>query len=133
MATTTVLDNEFATVWFYEDTKIIHHVIKKWVSGENLRNILNSGYEVIRDKKGTKWLSDDRLNNALRLDDAEWARTDWFPRMVTAGWKSWAVVLPEKIIGQMNMKAFAEEYKKGGVTANLFSDPAVALKWLEDQ
>ncbi|NLD92270.1 MAG: hypothetical protein GX639_06325 [Fibrobacter sp.] len=45
--------------------------------------------------------------------------------------KYWAVVLPEKVVGQMNMKRFSDDYSKAGITAKLFSDPDEALKWVE--
>lgn len=133
MASVVVLDNENATLWHHEESKIVHHHIKKWVSGKELRAILDKGSEYVKNKGATKWLSDDRLNGALKADDEEWAKTDWFPRTLKAGWKDWAVVLPEKIVGQMNLKRFTEDYAKAGINAQIFSDPEVAKKWLESR
>jgi hypothetical protein len=47
------------------------------------------------------------------------------------GWKHWAVVLPELIIGKMNMQLFTTRYAKAGVTVRVFSDPDDALQWLK--
>ena len=79
----------------------------------------------------TKWLSDDRKNGPLNTSDSDWARDDWFPRALAAGWKYWAVVLPELLIGQMNMQLFTTRYSKAGVTVRVFSDPDDALCWLK--
>jgi hypothetical protein len=126
-----ILDNEFATLWYNTDKKIIHHYIKKWIAGDKLKELFNKGYEIVKANKAQKWLSDDRNNSVLSPEDEKWAREDWFVRMKNAGWKYWAVVLPAKVVGQMNMKRFSDDYSKAGVTAKLFSDPDEAKKWLE--
>ena len=48
-----------------------------------------------------------------------------------AGWKYWAIVMPDKIVGKMNMKRFIEDYSEKGLTIDIFSDPDEALAWLE--
>jgi hypothetical protein len=65
-------------------------------------------------------------------DDTEWALNDWFPRAKRTGWKYWAIVLPEHIMGQMNMKRFISTYSSKGVTTRVFDDPVKAMKWLEN-
>jgi hypothetical protein len=131
MTANQIFDDDFATLWYHTEQKIVHHKIKKWIAGDNLRNLLNKGYEVIKKNNAQKWLSDDRNNSVLNPDDEKWAKTDWFVRMLKVGWKYWAIVLPEKVVGQMNIKRFSEDYSKAGITAKLFSDPDEALKWLE--
>jgi hypothetical protein len=55
----------------------------------------------------------------------------WSPRVLKAGWKQWAVVLPQKVLGQMNMQRFIDMYKERGLEVRAFTDPAPALAWLE--
>jgi hypothetical protein len=50
---------------------------------------------------------------------------------MAAGWKFWAIVMPDKKIGQMNMQSIIDLYKEKCVTIQIFDDPAEALKWLE--
>jgi hypothetical protein len=133
MAATVVLDNEYATLWFRDDTKIVHHKVKKFIHGKTLQEMLTKGYETLKAKGCKKWLSDDALNGPLLKDDEAWAKTEWFPKVVKAGWKFWAIVLPQQVIGQMNMKRFIEDYAKAGITVNVFSDPDKALSWLASQ
>jgi hypothetical protein len=78
-------------------------------------------------------LSDDRNNSALAQNDVAWSKTDWFPRVMKAGWKYWALVQPEKVIGQMNMDRIVKDYSEKGLTVKIFSDPDEAMKWLESQ
>jgi hypothetical protein len=133
MAAKTVLDNEYATLWFYDDKKIVHHKVKKYIYGEKLQQLLMTGYETLKKNGANKWLSDDTNNGALTKEDETWAKTHWFPSVVKAGWKSWAIVLPVQIIGQMNMKRFVDDYAKAGITVSVFSDAAQAMTWLEKQ
>jgi len=129
----TVLDNEYATLWYHPETKIVHHQFHKPISGQAFRDILNRGVEVFQEYGANKWLSDDRENSALPPEDGDWGTNDWTPRVVAAGWKYWAIVMPRKLIGQMNMQHFIKANSEQGVTVQIFSEPDEALQWLASQ
>lgn len=128
-----ILDNEFARLRYYPQKKIVHHEFKQFVRGEHFRTVLEEGLRVFQTHHAFKWLSDDRGNSAIKPDDAEWAINDWAPRVIAAGWKFWAVVMPENVIGQMNMRRWLATYGEKGVTAEAFDDPTKAFLWLEQQ
>jgi hypothetical protein len=128
-----VFDTGSMTVWIQPEHKTVHHVIHKFVYGEELRNGLRAGYEAFKKHQATKWLSDDRKNGALPAEDVEWSKSDWFPKMVQAGWKSWAMVPPQTVIGKMNIKRLIQEYAAAGITAQIFATPDEARKWLDAQ
>ena len=128
-----ILDNEFITLWFHPDSKIIHHEFHKFTQGQTLRDCLSTGAEQMELKKANKWLSDDRKNTVVGEDDMKWTSTVWRPRVIKAGWKYWALVLPEKTIGKMNMQRIIKDYAETGVTVQAFNNPDEALKWLESQ
>jgi hypothetical protein len=129
----TILDNEAALLRYYSDTKIVHHEFRRFLHGEPFREVLEKGLEIFRARGACKWLSDDRRNGPITTADGEWALQSWSPRVFAAGWKYWAVVLPEKVLGQMNMKRWMSTYEKNGVTARVFSDAVEARRWLEEQ
>ena len=133
MSSIVVVENEHFTLWYYPDSKIVHHAFHQFTFGREFRECLNAGIDVLGEHGAQKWLSDDRNNSALPAEDAKWGQQDWTPRMLEAGWKYWAIVLPEKVIGQMNMKRFIEENAGLGLTMQAFTDPDEALKWLESQ
>ena len=133
MSSITILNNEHVTVWYHPDKKIIHHQFHKFMHGQEFRDALNAGTEAMKKYGAHKWLSDDRQNSALPRVDNEWAHTEWFPRTVLAGWKYWALVLPEKIIGQMNMNREAKIYSEQGIITAKFENPDEAMAWLEKQ
>ncbi len=125
-----VIDDEYATLWYHPEGKIVHHRIKKPVSGAPFRAVLSSGLELFRRHGAHKWLSDDRLNGALHPDDSKWAMEDWSKAVVAAGWERWAIVMPEHVLGRLNMKRFINLYSEMGVAVELFGDPDEALEWL---
>ena len=129
----TVLDNECATVWCYPKKRIIHHVFHKYCFGDTFRDILTKSTEVFEYYHCTKWLSDDRLYGAVHPDDKAWGDEVWKPRVINAGWKYWAMVLPEKVTGQLNMQRLVEEYQRLGVITSFHSDPDKAMSWLLEQ
>lgn len=129
----TVLENEFITVWYHSDTKIIHHQFHKFAHGQALRDALSAGAETLKKNGAKKWLSDDRKNTVVNDEDLQWTSTVWRSMVTKAGWKYWAIVLPEKAVGKMNMNRIIADYANTGVTVQLFSDPDDGLKWLEDQ
>jgi len=130
---TTIIDNEHATLWYHPETKIVHHQYHQPISGDPFREILTKGAEAFEEHGAIKWLSDDRANSAIPPEDAHWAENVWAPRVMAAGWKYWAVVMPAKIIGMMNMQRFIKVNSERGIIAQVFSDPDEALQWLETQ
>ncbi len=127
----TVMDNDFCTMWYYPDKKIVHHKIHKYIFGETFHKMLLAGTEMFQKNHATKWLSDDRGVPVLRKEDMDWGAVNWFPQTVKAGWKYWAIMVPEQPVGKMNLEDLAAKYGKAGVTARFFTDLDEAFKWLE--
>jgi hypothetical protein len=125
--------NDFATLWYHPESKIVHHEWHKFIYGDAFRAFLLKGTEIMKKNKANKWLSDDRKNPVLRKEDMDWGMVNWFPQTLQAGWKYWAIVQPEAAIAKMNMKKLVEDYSKAGLIAQFFSSPDEALKWLESQ
>jgi hypothetical protein len=133
MPSTTVLENKFVTMWFHEETKIVHHKFHRPIGGKQFQDALLKGVEIFKVHGAKKWLSDDRENSALGTEDRDWAINVWFPQVAAAGWKYWAIILPKQLIGQINMQRFIDEYSTKGITTRVFSDADEARKWLEIQ
>ncbi len=126
-----VLDNENATMWYYPESKILHHQMHKFFFGQTFRDVMDKGVEIFQKYGADKWLSDDRAVTAWTKEDTDWGNKDWFPRVQKCGWKYWAIILPEKIAGQMTMKRAAEDISSRGVQTQFFSSVEEAMKWLE--
>lgn len=131
MSAKVITENDQMVVYYHPTSKIVHHQMRKFCFGKNFRAGLSAGSEAMKKHRATKWLSDDRLNGVLPRDDEEWARTVWFPQTLAAGWKHWAIVVPKKVLGQMNMQRHAQHFAELGVESRLFSDFDEAMTWLE--
>jgi hypothetical protein len=125
-----IIDNEFVTLWYHTDGRIVHHRLNKPVQGSPFREMLLRGTEFVENNGAVKWLSDDRNNEAFHPDDSQWAINEWTPRIVKAGWRYWAIVLPTKALGQITLKRFINMYADLGVQVRIFDDPEDALRWL---
>lgn len=131
MSKSIISDTQYATLWYYPEKKIVHHEFHKPISGEEFRQVLLKGLEIFKEHGAQKWLSDDRMNARLPEPDSDWGQREWFPKVFAAGWKFWAIVLPDKVLGRMNMQTFINNYSKQGLTIEVFGSPEDAMKWLE--
>jgi hypothetical protein len=128
-----LMEKEYGMVKVHPEKGIVHHVVKGFIQGDDFKELLLTGSKAFREHKCTKWLSDDRKSTALRKEDIEWGQQVWEPEIMKAGWKYWALVLPEAIFGQMNMKELVKRYESQGVTVKAFTDPEEAMTWLSAQ
>lgn len=124
-------ESDTAVLYFHRRTKILHHQLRGFLHGEEFRRLLEAGLAEMKSRGACKWLSDDRLNGPITPADAEWSTKSWTPRALLAGWKYWAVVFPEKVLGQMNMRRWIEALADKGLAAQGFADADEARKWLE--
>ena len=128
----TILDDDYGTLWCHVAEGIVHHRIKRWQEkpGEELQRLLQAGLEQFRLHHCTGWLSDDRHFGKMRPDTEAWAQTVWRPQMIKAGWKRWAIVLPERTISQLSLQRFADDYRRIGIDVSLFVHADDAFEWL---
>jgi hypothetical protein len=82
----TIVDTPGLLLWYYPDTKIIHHEMQKYPGAEVLESALEKGLEVLRTRGAHKWLSDDRKGGALPKSHHEWGNKVWGPAAAAAGW-----------------------------------------------
>jgi len=125
-----LLENAFASLWCYPGLGIVHHQFHQAIFGQAFKDVLNLGLEQFQAGRAHKWLSDDRANTILPPDDSAWSTEYWMPRILEAGWTHWAIVLPERRLGQINMRRLLEEIRARQVVVATFADPAAALAWL---
>jgi hypothetical protein len=124
------MDGDRATLWYHPEAGIVHHQFKRPVRGREFREVLDAGLEIMREHGATKWLSDDRYNSALTPEDSQWAENVWSEAAVGIGWRHWAIVLPEHVVGKMDMAQYIAGGRRKGVNVRVFSDPDEAFEWL---
>lgn len=128
---TQIIKTDRTGLWFHQGKGIVHHELKGFVQGKEYRDLLSRGLDELKKQKASKWLSDHREYQVVAPEDAQWSQDTWAPAAIAAGFKHWAIVMPEDAIGQSNMKRFADFYASKGVTVETFTTPESALAWLE--
>lgn len=128
-----IVDNEYITITYLPDEGIIYHTIHQPVGGQPLRDAINAGTDALEKYGAIKWLSDDRKNGPLAPDDLEWGFTHWNKRAIAAGWKYWAMVVPEEMAAAGTLSETMSDLVGLGLRAMVFTDPDKALDWLKKQ
>jgi hypothetical protein len=126
----TIIDNAHVKLFYHPDTKIIHHQYEVTIGGDYLKEALNTGIELLKQHQATKWLSDNHLIHAHTDEETEWINTVWLPNAVNAGWKFWALVIPEGVVARMNMNEFVQAFYEMGIRVMVFTDVNQAMHWL---
>lgn len=127
----TIIETPRMSLYYHPIENVIHHEMHAYPGLELLERVLQKGLELMREKKSKKWLSDDRLGGALPRSHHDWGENVWAPQAIAAGWKHWALVLPENTLHASNMNRLSERYATLGVTVEHFSDPLPALYWIK--
>ena len=130
-------DNEFVSLWYHTDKKVVHHKIKTVKPPYNqthrklFRATLLRGVQLFKDHSANKWLSDDTDAIPIPAHDVEWGEKEWAPKAVVCGWRFWAMVVPKDLVSQMGASNIVRRLSALGVTVKPFSDETQALNWLE--
>jgi hypothetical protein len=133
MSPITLLDNRYVTLWFHPESRIVHHVMHRFVPIAAMRQLLQTGAEAMAAHRGCKWLSDDRKGPVVDAPRIAWARENWMPRLIETGFRYWAVVPSEAALGRWGMERAIEEYRAVGVEVCSFTTPEAAIQWLQAQ
>jgi hypothetical protein len=131
MAPIVVRKDEYITMAYSPDSKILYHQIHKFFFGQTFREIWNAQIDAFLKFKVRKVLADDTAVKAWSKEDQDWAAANWFPRAVQSGWKYWAIILPPNITGSASIKKLIEHYSSLGIQTKVFSSPADGKKWLD--
>jgi hypothetical protein len=131
MTTTTLIDADYATLQFYEDTGIVHHKLFNKITSPQLKEVLDCGVDLLKQHQAIKWLSDNRDIDPHDEEVTAWINDDWLPRAVQAGWKYWALVVPHDIKARMNMTEFVNSFYHHGIRVMVFSQLDEAMEWLK--
>jgi len=132
MKTNILLDNDAATLVYYPEFGIVHHTIHRGIEDKELQAVLLAGLKVFIENSATKWLSDDRGNSdGLSQEQFEWGQINWTLPMINAGWKYWALVVPDEVSARQDMVAVIDMFYERGIRIMVFTDVERALNWLK--
>lgn len=131
MSAVPIVDNEYITIQYLPDKKVISHVVHKPVTDKPLQDALNVATEALKKYGACKWLSDDRKNGPLSPEQLEWGFKDWNPRAIAAGWKYWANIVPEEMAAAGTLAPLMDSLFEMGLRMMVFTDADKAMQWLD--
>ena len=126
----TLYKNEYVKLRYHPKPRVIHHEILKLPPSDVFRTMLTKGAECLEQNEAKKWLSNDTRNILVAPEDFQWGDNVWAPRVIKAGFKYWAIVMPKQAVAKLQMHRFCREYRERGVAVELFQMVHAAMKWL---
>jgi hypothetical protein len=126
----TILDDDDVSLFVYPSLGAVYHVVKRSIEGDKLRNLMAKAADAFVENKCTKYLSDDREIMAFNPEDLMWALDNWEKQLRASGWKHWALIMPNKVLGRVMAKKLAARYIDLRIDVRTFQDEASALEWL---
>ncbi len=133
MPSEAILDDEYVSLWYDPQGKIVHHKMKQFLIPGVFRRLLAADAELMERHGAKKLLSDDQANPVIAPDDINWADEEWFPRVRKAGFEYWAIVVSKTApaVVTMQLKKLQGQRRGQGVTVELFETVEAARAWLE--
>ena len=104
---------------------------KGFAKGEEFKQGLNKGLELVKLKRAKKWLGDTSKMSAIPKEDQEWVNTQWFPALMATGLTSMAVILPASAIAKMSVSSIVSKF--GGLEVQNFGTVSEGESWLKSK
>jgi SpoIIAA-like len=101
-----------------------------WANPAEFKAVLEAGLAAMKEHRGSRGLSDTRLQKAIQQSDQEWIDRDWFPRAVAAGLKRVAVVVAQSVLVQMNIERVLKTAPSARLEVEHFATVDAARQWL---
>lgn len=111
-------------------------VVMEWnefAQGEDFRDGLDAGLELVQEKEATNWLADLREMGTVTDEDQEWSNNNWFPRALETTLAHMAIVQPESVVANMSVENIMKEVAGGELTSHYFDNRSEAKQWLREQ
>ncbi|WP_299263947.1 STAS/SEC14 domain-containing protein [Halorientalis sp.] len=111
-------------------------VVMNWhnfARGEDFREGLDTGLELVEKRGAKNWLADLREMGTVADDDQEWSNTDWFPRAMGTSLLNMAIIKPESVVANMSVDNIMQEVEGGDLTTHYFDNRDEAEQWLKEQ
>ena len=129
----TVLENEYARVFYDAFSNAAGIIWKREVSSEEYREMFIKNLEIFRSYKTPFWISDMRNVGPVSAEDQQWLIESIIPEAMEYGLKKIAMVIkPENIDERQKvyMEKLLQIFKANGVESSFFIDMEKGRNWL---
>lgn len=101
-----------------------------WADPAEFAAALEAGLGALVDHRGSRWLADCRDMKAIQQSDQEWLDRSWFPRIIAAGLRRMAVVIPKSGLAMTNLEDIIRKVPADKIAVAFFATVAEAEGWL---
>jgi hypothetical protein len=101
-----------------------------WADPAEFAAALEAGLGALIEHRGSRWLADCRDMKTIQQSDQEWLDTSWFPRVITAGLRRMAVVIPKSGLAMTNLEDIMRKVPADKIDVEFFATVAEAEKWI---
>lgn len=126
-------DTPNAAIHWEDEDKSVRNEWKTPVDSAGFRQVLNTGVELVTLKRAQRWLADCTKQGPVAVEDTKWATEDWTPRVIAAGIKRLAFVMPKRASSAMSIMQFITGPSGEKMHTMNFDDITEARRWLREQ
>jgi len=101
-----------------------------WADPGEFAAALEAGLTALTEHRGSRWLADCRDMKTIQQSDQEWVDKSWFPRIIAAGLRRMALVIPKSGLAMTNLEDIVGRVPAGKVDAEFFATMAEAESWI---
>ena len=127
----TIFESKFKKTSF-DSAKAL--MINTWTDAEmtddDFKTEILSWAELVEKYKPSKMIADTTKYNYLNTPESQtWTGTVIFPRLISAGMKKFAIIIPTDILKQMALEQTMDEEKSGTLATSYFDSISKAEQW----
>ncbi len=119
-----------ATVRWDEPSKTVVVEWDGWANTAEFSGLLDAEVKALENHSGSKLLADCRRQRVLNPADQDRADEEWVPRVLDAGLKRFAVVLPESEMAAAHLRDRLGKVSKTAMQIDYFTTVEEAREWL---
>lgn len=129
-----VMTNPNFSVTFNSASRCVEFTWNNFVKGEAFHEGCNAMIAALKKHSTSKLICDSRRYTVVDPADQLWSIQDWLPRAITAGLTTFAVVMPESVVGKLSVQNVINDKKHTpkelSLTREMFNTMEDARTWI---
>jgi hypothetical protein len=101
-----------------------------WADPSEFVAALEAGLGALVELRGSRWLADCREMKPIQQSDQEWLAATWIPRVLAAGLRRMAMVIPKSGLARTNLEDIFRKVASPKLETAYFAAIPEAEKWL---
>ena len=114
------------------ESQAVYTEWRGWANPTEFKAVLEAGLAALKEHRGSRGLSDTRLQRTIQQSDQQWIDRDWFPRAMAAGLKRVAIVVAQSVLVQMNIERVLKTAPSAQLEVEHFATVEAARQWLKE-